>query len=153
MMRAERNIFAGGFTLVEVITVVMIIGVLVVIVTPCYLFQVEKARVGLAKTDLQAMKVALEISAARAVNTYPELAEDARGVLRSFGLNSLTDPWGSSYYYGVKNQGREFIVYSQGPDLQPGGGDDIIATGLLNPREGQSVDTYGYALVQKLYVN
>lgn len=136
---ARTNLDCRGFTLLELILVVLILGILVAIVTPNYVNRMVDAKIGLAKTELQSIKIALEIQAARDAGQFPQNIDLAREVTAKYGLACFTDPWGTAYYYGVSNQGKGFTVFSLGPNGVAGGNDDIVATQALGPLSGQSV--------------
>ncbi|EKT4521587.1 type II secretion system major pseudopilin GspG [Pseudomonas putida] len=129
--RAQR-----GFTLIEIMVVVIILGVLGALVLPNVMSRPDHAKLTAARTDIQSISTALEIY--RLDNgRYPSTAQgldalvkrptvaplprqwNAQGYLKS----TPTDPWGSPYQYmspGTRsNQGYD--LYSLGADGQPGG--------------------------------
>lgn len=87
----NRGNRVAGFTLIELVLVVGIIGVLAGIAIPKYLEYVEKARV--SRTIAELHNIAL---------TIESLVTEGRGLpddLTGLGLLSTADPWGSEYYY------------------------------------------------------
>ncbi len=124
-----------GFTLIEIMVVVVIIGLLAAVVVPKFLEQVDKARVSKAKSDIQAIETALTMYKldnyvypttemglkALVQKPDPALAKNWRpgGYLER--LNK--DPWKNDYLYvnpGTHGAG-EYDLYSLGADGQPGG--------------------------------
>lgn len=129
--RAER-----GFTLIEIMVVVIILGVLGALVLPNVMSRPDHAKLTAARTDIQSISTALEIY--RLDNgRYPTTAQgldalvkrstvaplprqwSAQGYLKS----TPTDPWGSHYQYaspGTRST-QGYDLYSLGGDGQPGG--------------------------------
>jgi len=132
-----------GFTLVELMLVVIIIGILVGMVVPRLAGRTEQARREAARADI-------ESNIALALDLY-EL-DNGRYPTTEQGLNALineptstptptnwngsylkkrkvpNDPWGRPYVYaspGVHNQ-EDYDLYSYGSDGVEGGGDDIV---------------------------
>jgi prepilin-type N-terminal cleavage/methylation domain-containing protein len=149
---ARTSLGCRGFTLIELIFVVLIIGILLGVATLNYVDYITEARIGLAKTELQSIKVALEVQAARNAGLFPQTIDPAREVIVNYGLTCLTDPWGTAYYYRVNNQGKTFSVFSLGPNGQAGGDDDIVATQALGALSGQSVVPQVFAAAWPLSV-
>ncbi len=132
-MRRER-----GFTLVEIMVVVIIIGLLAGIVSVRVFSYLNEAKINKAKTDLSAIANALELF--RLDNgVYPPTEEGLKALIEktSSGVNwreggylskrSIPkDPWGEEYVY--KFDGENFIIYSKGPNRidEQGSGDDIV---------------------------
>lgn len=88
---------AAGFTLVELMLAVTIVGVLAALAAPNYLDFVEKARV--AKTISELHTLAKEIKGyARGAAHYPNTLAD-------IGRHAWLDPWGSPYQYYKINCG------------------------------------------------
>ncbi|WP_249678229.1 type II secretion system major pseudopilin GspG [Pseudomonas abieticivorans] len=125
-----------GFTLIEIMVVVVIIGVLGALVVPQFMNRPDQAKVTAARSDLQALATALEMY--RLDNfAYPTTQQglqalvkrpsdpplprnwSAQGYLRSLPR----DPWGNVYQY--LNPGQRATVpydlYSLGADGVPGG--------------------------------
>jgi general secretion pathway protein G len=126
-----------GFTLVELLLVLVILAVLAAVVVPKFTKRSEQARIAAATTDIANLGTALdafEIDVGRypssdeglkALMEQPSNAKDWKGpyLKRIVG----NDPWGHPYIYrapGTHNASG-YDLYSFGPDGQEGGSDDI----------------------------
>jgi general secretion pathway protein G len=125
---------SAGFTLVEIMIVVIIIGLLAAFIVPQYMSRVDEARVTKTRDDIQAISTALTLY--RLDNfTYPTTEQGLSALVqkpndpnvknwRTGGyLQRLPkDPWGSAYQYALPGtHGGEFDLYSLGADGMPGG--------------------------------
>lgn len=125
-----------GFTLLELLVVILIIGLLTGIVAPRLLGQISRSEVTAARAQIDAFDKAIEafrIDTGRFPSDTEGLqalvnrpASDARwrGPYLKNGIP--LDPWGSPYVYRSRSErGKDFDVISLGPDRAPGGsGDD-----------------------------
>jgi len=138
-----------GFTLIEIMVVVVILAVLGALVVPKILENVDKARVTRAQSDIRAIQTALDLY--RLDNfKYPTTEQGLQALVtqpndptvtnwRAGGyLPSLPkDPWGNPYQYQSPGaDGREYDIVSYGRDGKPGGEgyDADISTSTLDPR-------------------
>ena len=126
-----------GFTLIEIMVVVVIIGVLGAIVVPQFMSRPDQAKVTAARTDIQAIATSLEMY--RLDNAYyPSTQQGLEALIhRPTGtpaarnwnpqgyLKSLpVDPWGTPYQYlnpGVRAANGGYDLYSLGSDGVTGG--------------------------------
>ena len=120
-----------GFTLVEIMLVVIIIGVLAAMVIPRFAGRTEQAKVARATADLATVALALDLYEFD-LGTYPEtldelVAREGNGPYLKRGLPR--DPWGRPYEY-VRNSAhqQDYDLSSLGPDGQRS--DDDIANWL-----------------------
>lgn len=122
----------SGFTLLELLVVMVIIGLLAGFVAPRYFAQVGKSQVKAAKDQIDALDKAVEqfrIDVGRLPTTEEGLAalNVAPPNEPNWGGPYLKkevpkDPWGHAYLYAAPGtHNNEFDVYSYGKDGQPGG--------------------------------
>ena len=122
----RRNL---GFTLLELLVVVVIIGLLAGYVAPRYFFQVGKSEVQVVRAQIDAFEKALD-QYRLDKRRYPTAEEGLAAVQPYLKKTLPTDPWGRPYVYranGTKN--GEFEVVSLGRDGKAGGsGEDADIT-------------------------
>ncbi|MEW6536156.1 MAG: type II secretion system major pseudopilin GspG [Candidatus Auribacterota bacterium] len=124
-----------GFTLVELMLVVIILGVLATMAVVKFTGRAQEAKVQTAKGEIAgAYATALQLYE---IDTGKYPGEEGLTALKSSSAKgwkgpyiktkSFNDPWGNPYQYkcpGTHNQ-DDYDLYSFGPDGQEGGGDDI----------------------------
>ncbi|MYM25916.1 type II secretion system major pseudopilin GspG [Duganella sp. FT135W] len=131
---------AAGFTLLELLVVIVIIGLLAAYVGPKYFAQLGKSEVTIAKAQIEAFEKALDTYRLD-VGRYPSTEEGLGALLVAPNTAGAKwngpylkkgvppDPWGHQYKYKGPEAGAEFIIISEGRDGQPGGtGEDADIT-------------------------
>ncbi len=128
-----------GFTLIELMLVVIIIGILVSMVVPRLAGRSEEARIAAAKADIKAnISLALDLyeldsgqypateQGLLALRTKPATAPVPTNWKGPYLKKQPTDPWGRPYVYkSPGDHSEDYDLYSYGPDRAEGGGDDI----------------------------
>ncbi len=132
----KRHSRRGGFTLVEMLLVLVILATLAAIVVPKFAGRSEQARITAAQTQISNLEIVLD-SFEVDNGTYPkgnnglqDLVEQpsyARNWRGPYIEEIPLDPWGNaySYEYPGKRNSQGFDLVSMGPDGRSGGDDDI----------------------------
>jgi general secretion pathway protein G len=119
-----------GFTLLELLVVIVIIGLLAGYVAPRYFSQVGKSEVQVAKAQLDSLEKAIDQY--RLDNRRFPSAEEGLAALQPYLKKNLpNDPWGRPYVYRVPGQRGEYDVFSLGRDGKPGGSGEDADVGLI----------------------
>ena len=125
----------SGFTLIEMMVVMVIIGLLMALVGPRFIRQEEKAKVKAARAQVELLGTALDTFRLD-VGRYPNSQEGLAALRqRPFGTDRWDgpylkkdvpkDPWERPYYYRSPGEnGRPYDLYSLGADGTPGGDGD-----------------------------
>ena len=125
---------ARGFTLIEVLVVVVILAILAAIVVPRVIGRTDDAMIAKAKADVQGLSTALNLYKLDNF-TYPSTDQGLDALVRKPGgspeaanwrsggyIERLPkDPWNRDYQYVAPGSHGDFDVYSLGKDGQSGG--------------------------------
>lgn len=123
---------AQGFTLLELLVVIVIIGLLAAYVGPKYFSQLGKSEVTVAKAQIEAFEKSLDTYRLD-VGRYPSAEEGLNALLTAPASAGAKwngpylkkgiplDPWGRAYLYRAPGTKGEYEIVSLGKDGQPGG--------------------------------
>ena len=144
--RVARRV-QSGFTLIEIMVVVVIIGLLAAVIGPQFFGRVEDARVAKAKQDIQSVITALTMYKLDNY-VYPTTDQGLKALVekpdatvaphwRSGGYfqqqHVPKDPWGREYVYVTPGtHGGDYDLFTLGSDGQPGGDEAKADVGNWN---------------------
>jgi len=128
----------AGFTLLEIMVVIVILGILASMVVPNIMGNKEQADRQKAVSDIIALENALDMYKLEN-NFYPSTQQGLESLVnkpsgapepKSYRDNGYIprlpeDPWGSQYIMLSPGEHGSIDIFSAGPDLQPGSEDDI----------------------------
>jgi general secretion pathway protein G len=128
----------SGFTLIELMLVMVILAVMAAIVLPKFTGRSQQAKITAAKTQIAQLEVALDAFEID-ISRYPTTAEGLKALVERPASDASEwqqpylkrdipkDPWGNDYVYRYPGQYNEngYDLYSLGPDRKLGGDDDI----------------------------
>ncbi len=133
MLTRESERHRRGFSLIELIVVLVILGLLAGLVAPAVINKVKFARIEITKNQIADFGTALDLFKLE-VGRYPTTEEGLDALIRNPGTipdwsgpylqkkNVIPkDPWKHSYIYRCPGQHGEYDLYSLGPDGQEGG--------------------------------
>jgi general secretion pathway protein G len=128
----RRRTHDDGYTLTEMLVVIVIIGLIAAAVTPAVIGQLGRARVKAARLQIDTVAASLE-SFREDLGRYP-LEGEGLAALRTKpanngawlgpyvrGANTLIDPWGRPLVYSTHDAGASFAVGTLGADGRVGG--------------------------------
>ena len=134
MLNAERRARGKGFTLIELMIVVVILGLLATIIMPRILNRPEQARRMKAKIDIRNIESALALFKTD-TGRFPTTSEGLEALVSDPGIKGYNrdcyldkvpiDPWGNRYIYicpGVAS--KDYDLESYGKDGEDGGAED-----------------------------
>ena len=124
----KRNSKKAGFTLVELLLVVTILGVLAGIAVMNLGGTGEEARIKATQSDIATIQQAVttyEIRTGKYPSSIEDLTKDIDGQKGLLDTSALTDKWGTKF--GFKNEGGGYFeIRSAGPDAQKNTADDLF---------------------------
>jgi len=135
IFRNSKRYYKNGFTLIELMVVIVILGILATIITPKILDRPEQARRTKAKIEIRELQSALALFKTD-TGSFPTTSQGLESLITDPGVkgwkkggyiegNKLPmDPWGKQYIYlcpGI--HGSDFDLESYGKDGEDGGVD------------------------------
>jgi len=127
-----------GYTLMELLVVLAILGLLAAIATPFAIHYLESAKVRAAKTEISNLSAGLDMFKFD-VGRYPTTEEGLNALIKAppgvedwngpyiKKMNGLNDPWGRPYIYKSPGEHGDYDLYSYGAKGEPTGDKPPIA--------------------------
>ncbi len=127
-----------GFSLIELIVVLVILGLLAAVVAPRVYDKLAKGKEQIAKIQIKELEGALQLFSFD-MGRFPTTSEGLEGLARNpGGLDSWRgpylskpdvpkDPWGKPYVYRCPGEHGDYDLFSSGPDGVEGGNDDVTS--------------------------
>jgi general secretion pathway protein G len=136
---------AAGFTLIEIMVVVVILGILAALVLPNVMGRIGQAQSTKVKADIQGYETALSLFKLDNFK-YPTTDQGLEALVKQPADPSIRnwkeggyirslkkDPWGNTYQYVYPGtHGTEYDLFTLGADNQPGGDGDNADIGNWN---------------------
>lgn len=127
-----------GFTLIEVMVVLVIIGIMATMVVPQILGNQEEAQLKKAAIDIQTLEGAMQMYKLNN-NRFPTTEQGLDALVNEPTIDPIprafreggyiqrlpTDPWGNDYQLISPGEVGAIDIFSNGPDMEPGTDDDI----------------------------
>jgi general secretion pathway protein G len=138
MNRAKhyRNMNAKGFTLIELMVVVIILGILAGLIVPRFMGRTDEAKIVKAKVDISAIETAVKLYKLDN-GVYPTTEQGLQALIEKPESGKIpskwheggylekekipTDPWGNAYVYLSPGLHGDYDIISYGADGTPGG--------------------------------
>jgi general secretion pathway protein G len=118
-----------GFTLLELLVVIVIIGLLAGYVAPRYFSQVGKSEIQVARAQIDALEKAVDQY--RLDNRRYPTNEEGLAAVQPYLKKALpNDPWGRPYLYRTPGEKTDYEVVSYGRDGKPGGSGEDADIGV-----------------------
>jgi general secretion pathway protein G len=134
----EKRNSAGGWSLIELIVVLVILGLLAAVVGPRVVEKLSQGKAQVAKIQIKEIEGALQLFSFD-VGRYPTTSEGLESLIRNPGnleawksayLNKTElpkDPWGKPYSYRCPGNHGDYDLLSYGPDGTEGNEDDVVS--------------------------
>lgn len=125
-----------GFTLIELMVVVVILGILAAVVVPRVMDRPEQARISAARTNIRAIKSSLDMYKLDN-HRYPSTDQGLQALVQKPTVGPKPeawaaymdqvplDPWGKEFLYLYPGKKNELDLFSAGPNGRAGDKDDI----------------------------
>ena len=135
-----KSLRQKGFTLLELLVVIVIIGLLAGYVAPRYFSQVGRSEIQVAKAQIESLEKALD-QYRLDIRRYPTTEEGLEALLvKPASVNGWNgpylkkaapqDPWGRPYVYRTPGAKGEFEIFSYGRDGKAGGAGEDADIGI-----------------------
>ena len=128
----RRRFSLGGFSLIEMLVVIVILGLIASIVAPNLLGKVSDAKAKTARVQIEDLAAAVELYFLD-IGRYPSTEHGFKALITApqnetqwggpyLKKNRIPlDPWGEPYFYRSPGQFAPFEIWSQGADRKTGG--------------------------------
>ncbi|HHJ11962.1 MAG TPA: type II secretion system protein GspG [Chromatiales bacterium] len=134
MNGTRKPLAQSGFTLIEIMVVVVILSILAALVVPRIMSRPDEARIAKARQDIRALESALKLykldnyrypttdQGLEALVSRPSTPPEPKNWKKGGYIARLPkDPWGNPYQYLSPGEHGDFDLYTLGADGAPGG--------------------------------